>query len=61
MSEWPKIAQTQYKQRHDTVAKALHWDLSRKYGSNSGGKRFEHAPESVLENDEAKILWDFAV
>ena len=49
----------------DTVAKALHWDLSRQYEFNSGGKWFEHAPEnapdSVLENDKDKILCDFTI
>ncbi|XP_068738071.1 uncharacterized protein [Montipora capricornis] len=25
------------------------------------GKWFEHAPESVLENNKTKILWDFAI
>ena len=58
VSGWSKIAQAQKKRRHDTVAKAEHWDLSRQY---MGGKRFEYALGSVLENDEAKTLWDFAI
>ena len=56
VSECPKISQTQYKRRHGTVAKALNWDLSRRYGFNSGGKWFEHAPKCVLENDKVEIL-----
>lgn len=61
VSEYPKIAQTQYKWRHGTVAKALHWDLSHQYGFNNGRKWYEHVPESVLENDETKIFWDFPI
>ena len=61
VSECPKVSQTQYKRRHDTVAKALNWDLSRRYEFNSGGKWFEHAPKCVLENDKVKILWGFTI
>ena len=46
---------------YGTVAKALHWDLFCQYAFNRGGKWFEHAPESVLENDKVKILWDFTI
>lgn len=28
----PKLAQKEYKKRHDNVARAVHWDLSEKYG-----------------------------
>ena len=28
----PKLAQQEYKRRHDYVAKALHWGISRKCG-----------------------------
>ena len=54
-------AQTQYKWRHDSVAMALHWELPSQYGFNRSGKWFEHTPESVLDTNEAKILWDFAI
>ena len=27
LSECPKLAQTEYKRRHDNVAKGIHWDL----------------------------------
>ena len=30
-SECPALAQNQYKKRHDTVAKAVHWNLCKKY------------------------------
>ena len=34
VSACPKLAQKEYKRRHDNVAKAVHWDLSAKYGFN---------------------------
>ena len=27
----PSLAQNQYKKRHDTVARAVHWNLCKKY------------------------------
>ena len=45
----------------DTTLLQRHWDLSRQNGFNSERKWFEHAPESVLANDKAKILWDFTI
>lgn len=38
-----KLAQEEKKQRHDNVAKLVHW-----YG---------HTPESAVENERFKILW----
>ena len=32
VSGCPKLAQKEYKKRHDNVARAVHWDLSEKYG-----------------------------
>ena len=41
--------------------KTLHWDLSRQYGFNSGGKWFQHYPKNVLKNDKAKIFLNFTI
>ena len=57
----PKLAQTEYKCRHDKVAAALHWSLCKKYGFSHGNKWYEHWAEKVLENDKVKLLWDFHV
>ena len=32
VSECSKLAQTEYKERHDKVATAVHWCLTKKYG-----------------------------
>ena len=56
-----KLAQKEYKRRHDKVALALHWDLCRKHGFQCASKWYEHVPEGVLESAECKILWDFTI
>ena len=33
-----KLAQKEYKKRHDNVARAIHWDLSGKCGFDRNGK-----------------------
>ena len=39
----------------------VHWKLSRKCNFEAGDKWYEHEPESVLENEDYKILWDFSI
>ena len=56
--ECKKLAQREYKQRHDNVAKVVHWKLCEKYHLEKKDKWYEHAPDSVSENDEVKLLWD---
>ena len=53
-----KLAQAEYKRSHDNVARTVHWDLTRKCGFQRGDRWFEHVPESVLENDNYKLMWD---
>ena len=60
-SECSALAQNQYKKRHDTVAKALHWSMCKKYNLPSNNKWYEHLPEKVVENEEAKLLWDYSI
>ena len=55
-----KLAQNEYKRRHDNLGKIVHWKLARKKNFEAEGKRYEHEPESVLENGY-KILWDFSI
>ena len=59
--ECEKLAQKEYKRRHNKLALALHWDLSRKYDFECGSKWYEHVPEGVLESADVKILWDFTI
>ena len=65
LSECKQLAQNEYKKvRHDKIAAAIHWHLSKKYGFQCGEKSYQHfvsKDNSVLENDEVKILWDFSI
>ena len=56
--EYPKIAQTDYKVRHDRMAKSVHWSLCKKYNLPAFKNPWEHQVEKASENEEAKILWD---
>ena len=56
-----KLAQNEYKRRHDNLGKIVHWKLARKCNFEAGDKWYEHEPESVLENEDYKILWDFSI
>ena len=53
-----KLAQAEYKRKHDNVARAVHWDLAGKCGFQRDDRWFEHVPDSVLENDNYKLMWD---
>ena len=56
-----KLAQKEYKRRHDHLGKIVYWKLARKCNFEAGDKWYEHEPESVLENEDYKILWDFSI
>ena len=56
-----KRMQKEYKRRHDNLGKIVHWKLARKCNFEAGGKCYEHEPESVLENEDYKILRDFSI
>ena len=56
-----KLAQKEYKRRHYNLGKIVHWKLARKCNFEAGDKWYEHEPESGLENEDYKILWDFSI
>ena len=56
-----KLANGDYKHRHDRVAAALHWGMCRDLGFTAETKWWSHYAEKVLENDDYKILWDFLI
>ena len=59
VSECGKLAQKEYKRRHDSVGRYVHWQFCEKLGFNRARPRYEHEPESVIKNENFKILWDF--
>ena len=56
-----KLAQKEYERSHDKLGKIVYWKLSRKCNFEAGNKWYEHEPESVLETEYYKILWDFSI
>ena len=55
-----KLAEKEYKRRHYTFSKIVHWKLARKCNFEAGEKWYEHEP-SVLENRDYKNLWDYSI
>ena len=56
ISECSKLAQKEYKARHDWVGKVIHWEMCRKFQFNHTNKWYMHNPAPVLENDSHKLL-----
>ena len=56
-----KLGQKECNRRHDNLGKIVHWKLARKCNFEVGDKWYELEPESVLENEDYKILWDFII
>ena len=61
ISACSKLAQKEYKRRHDKLGKIVHWKLARKCNFEAGDKWYEHESECILENEDYKILWDFSI
>ena len=58
--ECKKLAQREYKRRHDTAAKLVHWKLCEKHNLESKEKWHEHCPEGSVE-DDFKLIWDINI
>ena len=61
VSECSKIAQTEYKKRHDKVAAAVHWSICKRHGLPHSEKWYDHRAPPVIENTKVKLLWDFNI
>ena len=51
ISECSKLAQKEYKTRHDWVGKVIHWEMCKKFKFDHTNKWYLHNPAPVLEND----------
>ena len=56
-----KLAQKEYKRRHDNLEKIVRWKVARNCNFEAGDKWYKHEPESFFENEDYKILWDFSI
>ena len=61
VSECTKLAQREYKRRHDNVARYVHWKISEKNNLERGKEWYNHKPEACVENEEYKLLWDMMI
>ena len=51
-----KLAQREYKRRHDTVAKLVHWKLFENNNLERKEKWYEHCPEGAVEDGDVKLI-----
>ena len=61
ISEYIKLVQKEYKSRHDCVGKVIYRELCKKLKFDHTNKWYMHNPESVLENETHKLVWDFDI
>ena len=61
ISECSKLTQKVYKTRHGWMGKVIHRELCKKLKFDHASKWYMHKPESILENETNKILWDFEI
>ena len=61
ISECSKLAQKEYKTRHDWIGKVIHWEMCKKSKFDHTNKWYMHNPAPVLENDTQKLQWDFNI
>ena len=54
ISECSKVAQKEYKARHDWVGNVIHWEMCKKFKFDHANKWYMHNPAPVLENDTNK-------
>ena len=61
IAECKKLAQRDYKNRHDNIAKIIHLELCERYDLAQEVQWYNHQQESVIENESVRILWDFNI
>ena len=55
ISECCKLAQKEYKTRHDWVGKKIHWELCKRFQFDHINKLYMEKTESILENRCIKL------
>ena len=61
INECSKLAQREYKARHDWVGKVIHWEMCKKSKFDHTNKWYIHNWGPVLENDTHELQWDFDI
>ena len=55
VSEYGKLAQKEYKRRHDSVGRYIHWQFCEKLGFNRARLWYKLEPEGVIETKISKF------
>ena len=61
ISECSKLAQTNYKARHDRVASAVQWSIMKAHELLHTKSWYDHRAGKVVENEDVKALSDFNI
>ena len=61
ISGCPMFSTTIYLQRHNNLAKYIYIQLANKFSIPVTQQWYQCEPEKIIENNAAKILWDFSV
>ena len=62
LSGCPTLATTSYLDRHNMVCRVIHWHLCKFFRlSTSASSWYGYNPLPVVENGDAKLLWDFGL
>ena len=61
ISECIKLAQKEYKTKHDWVSMVIHWEMCKKLKFDHTNKQYMHNPAPVLENNTHKLRWDLDI
>ena len=59
--ECSKLAQKEYKRRHNNVARMVYWKLCEKSNLEKSEKWSLHNPQTVTENVNHKLIWDMNI
>ena len=61
ISKCSKLAQKEYKARHDWVGKVIHREMCKKFKFDYINKWYMHNLAPLIENDTHKLPWDFNI
>ena len=61
ISECSKLAQKEYKTRHDWVCKVVYWEWCKKLKFNHTNKSYMQNSTSVVDTETHKLLWDYII
>ena len=61
INKYSKLVLDKYKTRHDWVSKVIYRELCKKFKFDHMIKWYVYNPESLVENEMHKLLWDFEI